>query len=69
MHRLSITLVKVPSTRDASEDVAVGSNILTVFQGDPEQTGVSFIFCLGQIRQIRAAMRAGRKFSRRIGCQ
>jgi hypothetical protein len=61
MHRLSTTLLKVPSVRDAGEDVAVGSNILTVFQGDPEQTGVRFIFCVGQIRQIRAAMRAGRK--------
>jgi hypothetical protein len=49
MHRLSTTLVKVPSVRDAGKDVAAGSNILTVFQGDPEQTGVSFIFCVGQI--------------------
>jgi hypothetical protein len=32
-----------------------------VFQGDPEQTEVSFVFCVGQISQIRAAMRAGRK--------
>jgi hypothetical protein len=51
----------VPSARDAAEDVAVGSNILKVFQGDPEQTVVSCTFCVGQIRQIRAAMRAGRK--------
>jgi hypothetical protein len=66
MHRLSTTLVEVPSARDAGEDVAVGSNILTVFQEDPKQTGVSFVFCVGQIRQIRAAMR---EESRRIGCQ
>jgi hypothetical protein len=32
-----------------------------VFQGDSEYTGVSFIFCVGQIRQIRAAMLSGRK--------
>jgi hypothetical protein len=61
MHRLSTSLVKVPSGRDAGEKVAAGSNILTVFQGDPAQTGVSFTFCVGQIRQIRAAMLAGRK--------
>jgi hypothetical protein len=61
MHRLSTTPVKVPIARDAGEDVAVGSNIRAVFQGDPEQTGVSFTFCVGQIRQIRAAMRAGRE--------
>jgi hypothetical protein len=36
MHRVSTTLVEVPSARDAGEDVAVGSNILTVFQRDPE---------------------------------
>jgi hypothetical protein len=34
---------------------------LTVFQRDPEQTVGNFFFCVGQIRQIRAAMRAGRK--------
>jgi hypothetical protein len=61
MHRLSTTSVKVPSARDAGQDVAVGSNILTVFHGGPAQTEVSFLVCVGQIRQIRAAMRLGRK--------
>jgi hypothetical protein len=63
MHRLSTTLVKVPSARDAGEDVAVGSYILmiTVLQGDPAQTGDSFAFRVGQMRQIRAAMLLGRR--------
>jgi hypothetical protein len=60
MHRLSATLVKVPSARDAGKDVAVGSNILTVFQEDT-RTGVGLVFCIGQVRQISAAMRSGRK--------
>jgi hypothetical protein len=35
MHGLRITPGKVPSAPNAGEDVAVGSNIVTVFQGDP----------------------------------
>jgi hypothetical protein len=50
MHCLSTTPVKAPSVRDAGEDVAVGSNILTVFQGDPARTGANVIFCVGHIR-------------------
>jgi hypothetical protein len=61
VHRLSTTLVKAPSGRAAGEVVAVGSNILTVFQGDPARTGVNFLFCVGQIRQISAAMRSGKE--------
>jgi hypothetical protein len=61
MHRLSATLAKVPGARDAGEDVAVGGNVLTMFQEDPARTGVDLLFCVGQIRQISAAMRSGRK--------
>jgi hypothetical protein len=61
MHRLSTTLIKVPNARDAGQDAAVGRNILTGLPGCPAQTEVSFLFCVGQIRQIRAAMRLGRK--------
>jgi hypothetical protein len=61
MHCLSTTPVKAPSVRDAGEDVAVGSNIFTVFQGDPARTGLSCVFGVGQIRQISAAMRSGQR--------
>jgi hypothetical protein len=61
IRRLSTTLVKAPSARAVGEDVAVGSSILTVFQGDPAQTGVNFLFCVGKTRQISAAMRSGKK--------
>jgi hypothetical protein len=61
MHRLSSTLLKVSSARDAGKDVIVGRIILTVFQEDPARTGVGLAFCVGQIRQIGAAMRSGRK--------
>jgi hypothetical protein len=44
LHRLSTTFFKVPSAGAAGENVAVGSNILTLFQGIPARTGVDFSF-------------------------
>jgi hypothetical protein len=66
MNHLKATLVKVSSARQAGEDVAVGSNILTVFQGDSAKTGVSFVFFVGQVRQINAATHSGRRQQRGI---
>jgi hypothetical protein len=37
------------------EDIEVGNNILTVFQGDPAQSGVEYMLYVGQVRQISAA--------------
>jgi hypothetical protein len=32
-----------------------------MFQGDPARAGVNLVLCVGQIRQISAAMRSGKK--------
>lgn len=61
MGNLRATLVKDSAAREAGEDIEVGSNVLTVFQGDPVATGVEYIFQVGQVRQISAAKHQGRK--------
>lgn len=58
---LRATLVKDSAAREAGQDIEVGSNILTVFQGDPVATGVEYIFQVGQVRQISAAKHQGKK--------
>jgi hypothetical protein len=66
-HRLSTTLVKVPSARDAGEDVDVGRNIVTVFQEIPNRPGLALFSVL--VRYVRSEQPCAREESRRTGCQ
>jgi hypothetical protein len=59
MHRVSTTLVEVPSARNAGENVAVGSNILTVFQGDPNRLGLALFSVL--VKYVRSEQPCARE--------
>jgi hypothetical protein len=61
MGALRATSVKSLLSREMGEDIEVGNNILTVFQGDPAQTGVEYMFYVGQVRQISATKQNGKK--------
>ena len=61
MGNLRATLLKDCAAREAGQAIEVGSNILTVLQGDPFATGVEYIFQVGHVRQISAAKNQGKK--------
>ena len=61
MGSLRAPLVKSMPCHESGEDVEVGCNILTVFHGNPAETGVDYMFCVGQVRQISASKSTGKK--------
>jgi hypothetical protein len=61
MGSLRTNLVKSMHCRDNRSDIAVGSNVLTVFHGDAADTGERFVFYVGQVRQISAKATEAKK--------
>jgi hypothetical protein len=66
MHCLSTTLGKGPSVRDAGEDVAVSSNILTMLLGDH---GLGLPLFPVSVSYVRSAQPCDQGNSRKIEYQ